>query len=69
MTKIKEKRKELKLSQEEVARQSKLSLQQYYLLEIGKQQNPTKETMESIAKTLKTTVTDLFFPNEKEKVA
>jgi transcriptional regulator with XRE-family HTH domain len=67
---LRQRRKELGLTQDDVAREAKISMQHYYLIENGKSQNITKETMINIAQALKATVTELFFPEEsKEKVA
>lgn len=59
--KVKEKRLELKLTQEELAKEAGISRNVIIQIENGHDLNLTKSTMQSIAKALNSTVTKLFF--------
>jgi len=60
MNRIKERRKELQMTQEELAEKANVSRQTIFSLETGKQENATLETMLSIAKALDSTVDVIF---------
>ena len=59
--KVKEKRLELKLTQEELAKEAGISRNVIIQIENGHDLNLTKSTMQSIAKALNSTVTKIFF--------
>lgn len=59
--KVKEKRLELKLTQEELAKEAGISRNVIIQIENGRDLNLTKSTMQSIAKALNSTVTQIFF--------
>lgn len=62
---LKEKRKQLNMTQDEVASAAGISKQHYYLIEKGRVANITRETMLKLSQVLKTPVTELFFSEEK----
>ena len=59
--KVKEKRLELKLTQEELAKEAGISRNVIIKIENGHDLNLMKSTMQSIAKALNSTVTQIFF--------
>ena len=59
--KVKEKILELKLTQEELAKEAGISRNVIIQIENGHDLNLTKSTMQSIAKALNSTVTQIFF--------
>lgn len=59
--KVKEKRLELKLTQEKLAKEAGISRNVIIQIENGHDLNLTKSTMQSIAKALNSTVTQIFF--------
>lgn len=69
MSNIKKARKAQGLSQKELALRIGLSYQHFCLIETGKAKNITKETMDKIASALNTSVPELFYQNQEEKVA
>lgn len=66
--KVKEKRLELKLTQEELAKEAGISRNVIIQIENGHDLNLTKSTMQSIAKALNSTVTQFFSFNCKLKL-
>lgn len=59
--KVKEKRLELKLSQEELSKRADISRNTIAKIESGQDLNLTKFTMQAIANALGTSVTEIFF--------
>lgn len=60
--KIKERREELRMTQEELAAKSGLSRQTISSIETGKYDNVTVGTLAAIATALDTTVDKIFYP-------
>lgn len=58
---LKQKRIKCRKSQHDIARETGLSVAYICNLENGKRTNPSMKTMKIIAKSLNTTVQDLFF--------
>lgn len=60
--KIKERREELKMTQEELAQKSGVSRQTISSIETGKYENVLVGTLAAIATALETTVDKIFYP-------
>lgn len=60
--KVKERREELKMTQEELAEKSNISRQTIHMLETEKAGNITLATMMAVSKALDSTVEQIFLP-------
>jgi transcriptional regulator with XRE-family HTH domain len=61
---LKKRRKQLNMTQDEVASAAGISKQHYYLIEKGHITNITKKNILKLSQVLKTPVTELFFSEE-----